>query len=182
MFYRRFPLRLGAIVLVAILLRAAVMLRGPGPFDDPDNYLPLARSLAEGGGFCLRWPSHRLSAAALSADARPADPDAGHARLLGSRAAAHLPGCRHGIADSDRGQRFRLVGAASADRWLLGCMRSRLDFPGPLGHDRNTDCLSGCGDIGRTHLPRRLGKKSWAACHLGWRCFAGRAYLPVPSL
>jgi Dolichyl-phosphate-mannose-protein mannosyltransferase len=53
MFCRRFSLRLGAIVLVAILLRAAVMVRGPGPFDDPDNYLPLARSLAGGGGFSL---------------------------------------------------------------------------------------------------------------------------------
>jgi 4-amino-4-deoxy-L-arabinose transferase-like glycosyltransferase len=50
---RRLPHSLVAIILLAVLLRAAVMLRGPAAFDDPDNYLPLARSLAEGGGFSL---------------------------------------------------------------------------------------------------------------------------------
>ena len=42
---RRFRLVLLAIVILAVLVRAAVMARGPAPFDDPDNYLPLARSL-----------------------------------------------------------------------------------------------------------------------------------------
>jgi hypothetical protein len=40
-----------AIILWALLLRAAVMVRGFGSFDDPDNYLPMARSLASGEGF-----------------------------------------------------------------------------------------------------------------------------------
>jgi Dolichyl-phosphate-mannose-protein mannosyltransferase len=53
MFHRRLPHPLCAIILLAVLLRAAVMVRGPGPFDDPDNYLPLARSLAAGSGFSL---------------------------------------------------------------------------------------------------------------------------------
>ncbi len=45
---------LWALIALAIILRAGVMLRGHGTFDDPDNYLPLARSLASGEGFALR--------------------------------------------------------------------------------------------------------------------------------
>jgi 4-amino-4-deoxy-L-arabinose transferase-like glycosyltransferase len=48
---RAFRLGLLVIVGLAILLRAAVMARGDAAFDDPDNYLPLARSIAAGGGF-----------------------------------------------------------------------------------------------------------------------------------
>jgi hypothetical protein len=44
---------LWAIVFLAIGLRAMAMLRGYGAFDDPDNYLALARSLAAGEGFSL---------------------------------------------------------------------------------------------------------------------------------
>lgn len=40
--------------MLAVTLRAAVMLRSSGRFDDPDNYLPLARSLAAGNGFTFR--------------------------------------------------------------------------------------------------------------------------------
>jgi hypothetical protein len=51
------PHRLGfllwAIVALAVILRAAVMLRASARFDDPDNYLPLARSLVSGEGFAL---------------------------------------------------------------------------------------------------------------------------------
>ncbi len=45
---------LGLIIILAVLLRAAVMVRGSGAFDDPDNYLPMARSLASGEGFSLK--------------------------------------------------------------------------------------------------------------------------------
>lgn len=38
------------VVAVAILARLAAMLPGSGRFDDPDNYLPLAASLAAGEG------------------------------------------------------------------------------------------------------------------------------------
>ena len=48
-----------AVLLVAIALRVAVMVVGTGQFDDPDNYLPLARSLAAGEG--LSWDG-RLTA------------------------------------------------------------------------------------------------------------------------
>jgi hypothetical protein len=41
------------IVLVAVALRAAVIARGWGTLDDPDNYLPMARSLASGEGFAF---------------------------------------------------------------------------------------------------------------------------------
>ncbi len=51
MFHRPSRDALWAIILLAILLRAAVMVRGPGRFDDPDNYVPLARSLSTGAGF-----------------------------------------------------------------------------------------------------------------------------------
>ncbi len=45
---------LGPIIILAVLLRAAVMVRGSGAFDDPDNYLPMARSLASGEGFSFK--------------------------------------------------------------------------------------------------------------------------------
>jgi len=54
MFRRPSPDPVWAIILLAVLLRAAVMVRGSGPFDDPDNYVPLARSLASGAGFMLK--------------------------------------------------------------------------------------------------------------------------------
>lgn len=44
---------LPATVVVGLLLRLALVLRGPAVLEDPDNYLPLARSLAAGKGFAL---------------------------------------------------------------------------------------------------------------------------------
>jgi 4-amino-4-deoxy-L-arabinose transferase-like glycosyltransferase len=41
-------------MILAVVLRAAVMIRGSGLTDDPDNYLPMARSLASGDGFVFR--------------------------------------------------------------------------------------------------------------------------------
>jgi 4-amino-4-deoxy-L-arabinose transferase-like glycosyltransferase len=41
-------------MILAVLLRAAVMARDSGAFDDPDNYLPMARSLASGQGFVFK--------------------------------------------------------------------------------------------------------------------------------
>ncbi|MHB1559641.1 MAG: ArnT family glycosyltransferase, partial [Isosphaeraceae bacterium] len=49
---RSYPLL--AIVLVAVLLRLGLMARSSLVFDDPDNYLPVARSLAAGEGFTFR--------------------------------------------------------------------------------------------------------------------------------
>src|SRR3954447_16986499 len=44
----------GAVVLLALVARLAVMAPRIGrEADDPDNYLPLARSLASGRGFAL---------------------------------------------------------------------------------------------------------------------------------
>ena len=45
---------LWTIVLLAVVLRAAVMCVAAGAFDDPDNYLPMARSLASGEGFAFK--------------------------------------------------------------------------------------------------------------------------------
>ncbi|HZW33846.1 MAG TPA: phospholipid carrier-dependent glycosyltransferase [Isosphaeraceae bacterium] len=42
---------LGLVILLAVGARAAVMVRGSGTFDDPDNYRPLAQTLAAGEGF-----------------------------------------------------------------------------------------------------------------------------------
>jgi 4-amino-4-deoxy-L-arabinose transferase-like glycosyltransferase len=42
------------IILLAVLLRAAMMLGSSGTFDDPDNYLPMATSLASGQGFAFK--------------------------------------------------------------------------------------------------------------------------------
>jgi hypothetical protein len=44
---------LGAIVAGAILLRLALMFGGLGRLDDPDHYLTLATTLAEGRGFAI---------------------------------------------------------------------------------------------------------------------------------
>jgi hypothetical protein len=41
------------IVLLAVILRAGVVLRTWPAFDDPDNYFPLARAIATGEGFSL---------------------------------------------------------------------------------------------------------------------------------
>ena len=54
MFHRRVFCSLGAVVVVGVLIRAAAILQGHGAFDDPDNYLPLARSLAAGDGFMFK--------------------------------------------------------------------------------------------------------------------------------
>ncbi len=40
-------------VLASIILRGAMLGHGTGQFDDPDNYLPLARSVAEGRGLAF---------------------------------------------------------------------------------------------------------------------------------
>jgi hypothetical protein len=53
MFHRRVFCSLWAVVVLGVLVRAAIMLKGSGAFDDPDNYLTLARSLAAGNGFAL---------------------------------------------------------------------------------------------------------------------------------
>jgi hypothetical protein len=45
---------LAAIVVLAMLVRVAILARGSGRLGDPDNYLPLAWSLARGEGFALR--------------------------------------------------------------------------------------------------------------------------------
>ncbi len=41
------------VIVLALALRGLAMSRGPACFDDPDNYLSLARSLAEGKGLSL---------------------------------------------------------------------------------------------------------------------------------
>jgi hypothetical protein len=53
MFHPRSFCSLWVIVVLGVLVRAALMLRGTGVFDDPDNYLPLARSIVTGNGFTL---------------------------------------------------------------------------------------------------------------------------------
>ena len=50
---RSFGLGLAAVVAVGVLARLALMVPGFEPRTDPDRYLVLARSLAEGKGFAL---------------------------------------------------------------------------------------------------------------------------------
>jgi 4-amino-4-deoxy-L-arabinose transferase-like glycosyltransferase len=45
---------LGFVVLTALIVRLGAMSVGSGRFEDPDNYLPLARSIASGEGLMLR--------------------------------------------------------------------------------------------------------------------------------
>ncbi|MCA1685582.1 MAG: hypothetical protein LC745_06270, partial [Planctomycetia bacterium] len=50
---RRLTRALGVVALAALLVRGALLTRAliAGRLDDPDQYLPLARSLAGGHGF-----------------------------------------------------------------------------------------------------------------------------------
>ena len=98
------------------------MVRGSGAFDDPDNYLPLARSLAAGEGFAFkgrptayRPPLYPLVLAPLVAAGD------GWARL-GDRAVAPGAGGRHGMDDRDRGRRFGLSRTrAMAAAFVVAC-------------------------------------------------------------
>lgn len=45
------PNPLVVIVVLSVLFRLAIMARGPSRFDDPDNYLPMARSLESSQSF-----------------------------------------------------------------------------------------------------------------------------------
>ena len=99
------------------------MARGRGRFDDPDNYLPLARSLAAGEGFMSRGVrppigrrSTRLMLAPLvSLGERVSSP--------GDRAVAPRSWCRHRMVDSGRGQRFGPLARANAalPRFMVAC-------------------------------------------------------------
>ena len=51
---RRSEYRLAAIVVLALAARVSLMLpNAQQPLEDPDNYMSLARSLVEGGGFAI---------------------------------------------------------------------------------------------------------------------------------
>jgi 4-amino-4-deoxy-L-arabinose transferase-like glycosyltransferase len=43
-----------AAIIASMAIRGALIAAGTGPFDDPDNYLPLAQSLAAGQGLALK--------------------------------------------------------------------------------------------------------------------------------
>ena len=43
-----------AAIIASMMIRGALMAAGTGSFDDPDNYLPLAQSLAAGQGLALK--------------------------------------------------------------------------------------------------------------------------------
>ncbi len=62
---------LWAIVLLAVMVRAAVMARGTLAFDDPDNYLPLARVAGRGRRLHAQRASDRVSAPTLSSVLAP---------------------------------------------------------------------------------------------------------------
>jgi len=94
---RTSSLLLGAVVVAAVLARLAAMAAGGFRFEDPDNYLPLARSLASGEGLELRGrltayrpPLYPLLLAPLVAASgdRPAAGLAAFHLLLGAGTAA----------------------------------------------------------------------------------------------
>lgn len=106
-----------AWVALAVLARLAIMARGFGPtglvLEDPDNYLPLARSLASGEGFSLdgrltayRPPLYPLLLAPL-------------ARVLGPRIAWGVAGLHLVLGALTTGLAFQ-----TARRWGLSPGRS----------------------------------------------------------
>ncbi|MDR3618564.1 MAG: dolichyl-phosphate-mannose-protein mannosyltransferase [Paludisphaera borealis] len=104
---------LGLVVLTALALRLAVMSTGSGRFDDPDNYLPLARSIAAGDGLTLRGrptayrpPLYPLILAPLAA-------------LSGERLLAAVAGLHLLLGAATAGLTFR-----TAERLGVGTMRA----------------------------------------------------------
>ena len=80
-------------------IRGALMAAGAGPFDDPDNYLPLAQSLAAGQGLGAQGPADRVPAAALPDAAAPIVKLAGNGP---SRRSPFSTGARRGDGWHDR--------------------------------------------------------------------------------
>ena len=155
---RRVFWSLWAVVLLGVLIRAAAMLRGPAAFDDPDNYLPLARSVAGRRWFHLERAADGVSAAALSR----------FFLLPRSRFwVTTLPGASPCFT-SDLGAGTVWMTAAAAKGSGFSPLRSLTGGPGdrlrpgtglakPLGDDRNTHgLLSGRGS-GRTDVPGMAG-------------------------
>ena len=154
--------------MLAVLVRAAVMLRGPGAFDDPDNYLPLARSLAAGDGFTLERASDRLSPTALSALARPLDLRFWATRSSGESRCLHLglgAGTVWLTAAAAKGS------GLSPQRGHARRLRDRVrPGPGlaePLGDDRDADGFLAGRDSGRARPAGDGWDRSWAASALG---------------
>jgi hypothetical protein len=52
--YGRATWAIAGLIVLAVVLRAAMMARGGSVFEDPDNYLPLAKTLAAGEGFQVK--------------------------------------------------------------------------------------------------------------------------------
>ena len=51
--FRAYKWTLLVVILAGTLVRAGLIAKDFGPIDDPDNYLPLAKSLWNGEGFCI---------------------------------------------------------------------------------------------------------------------------------
>ena len=102
------------IIILAVLLRAAVMVRGSGAFDDPDNYLPMARSLASGEGFSFKGRPTAYRPPLYPLMLVPAVA-AGDWAPWGIALVAPRPGGRHRLDDGGRGARGS--GSRGGGRW-----------------------------------------------------------------
>src|SRR5579883_478198 len=153
---------LGLVILLAVGARAAVMVRGSGTFDDPDNYRPLAQTLAAGEGF-----AHKGRPTAYRPPLYPV--------LLAPILWALGDRADWGIALLHLGRRQRL----GLVRWPRrgggagGRVRSGPDLAEPVGHDRDPRGLPG------RRQPRRPVPRGMVGPGLG-RSGVGPGW-PVPA-
>ncbi len=152
---------LGSIVAIALVVRLALMWPRIGlPADDPDNYLPLARSVASGRGLAIhdrptayRPPLYPILLAPLTGSTE--------GRFSWPIAAFHLAlGCA-----------TVLLTAATARRWGLGDVRVRAAAmivaidPVLAAQSRSimTETLAACLLAGAMHAATIAGKKGLVA-------------------
>ena len=163
-------------VLISIILRGAMLGLGTGQFDDPDNYLPLARSVAEGRGLALdgrltayRPPLYPIILAPLL--------------LLGGRALIRrrglaAPGPRRGDSRLDRGgsQPLWLQSPACDGRGLDRRPRPGPGLAMPVHHDRDAHgVLDRRGSLCLDTSTMARGA-CWGVSFSGWRASRGRAF------
>ena len=154
---------LWAIVVLAVALRVAVMAWRPGAFDDPDNYLPLAQSLAKGEGFVLngratayRPPLYPLMLAPLvSRTGNMSYPGIALLHLALGAGTVWL------TAMAARG--FGLSRGRSLFCGLHRRLRSRSGVAKPVGDDRDTDGLSAGTRVCWLLRPWTGGDRRWVA-------------------
>ena len=171
-----------AMVVVALVARGAVIVPTLGRLEDPDNYLPLARALAEGRGFVIngrptayRPPLYPIVLAPLTLAAGRA-PRPGRGRL------ASGAGGGDGRADGlDRAAVGALEGEGAGRGGDRG-VRPGPGGPGARGDDRDVIGLPARGDPGRVDGPGSSAGRRSGGLGFGLASLCRPSVLPALAL